>query len=345
MIRSTTQATERKMWVLLAGLALVASSLFSARVFDYQDGKPGNGHLIPRVPFEQWLKRDYCGPACLSMVLNYWDQERSYSQGRITDEIYDFQNRASYNSGMVLYPRTVGFASYSVQGSLSLLKEIVSQDIPVIVLTQSGKQSRIGHYRVVIGFDEGRDLIVFHDPYYKEGWKATSGRDFMKIWDMGRGPGQARWMMAIVPGEHPLPFPALLDDPMTAIDLATAYYRRSDFAKSRTYWEKACQPGRPDPRPLYSLAMVSLREGNPGDAQAYASKALGLAPGNAYAHDVLGLAYARQGRLLPALQSLSRALRLAPKETFIRKHYLAVRALYIQRARLEGIHNKENANE
>jgi len=49
--------------------------------------------------------------------------------------------------------------------------------------------------------------------------------------------------------------------------------------------------------------------------------------------------------MLPALQSLGQALQLAPKEKFIRAHYLQVRAIYIERARTEDIHNKEKSNE
>ena len=88
--------------------------------------------------------------------------------------------------------------------------------------------------------------------------------------------------------------------------------------------------------------MVSLRQGQLDEAEAYALEALSLDAKSAYAHDVLGLAYANQGKLLPAFQSLGQARRLAPKEEFIRAHYLQVRALYIERARLEYIQKKEN---
>jgi hypothetical protein len=43
--------------------------------------------------------------------------------------------------------------------------------------------------------------------------------------------------------------------------------------------------------------------------------------------------------------SLGQAVRLAPGEQFIRKRYLQVRDLYIERARLENIQKKENPNE
>jgi tetratricopeptide (TPR) repeat protein len=333
-----------RLWGVLAGLGLITPCLFSAQLFKYPKIKPEKGHLIQTVPFEKWLKRNYCGPACLAMVLNSWDETRSFSQAKIADEIYDSGSQATYNSELVLYPRTKGFESYSFQGSLRTLKELVEQDIPVIVLTKAVKQLAKGHYRVVIGFDDDKGQIIFHDPYFG-GRCAMTFKGFMKVWELGEGRNQSRWMMAVVPGQSPFPFPALQNDPLTSINLATAYYRRSDFVRSREQWEKVKESMREDPYPLYSLGMVSLREGKFEEAEAYALEALALDAKSAYAHDVLGLAYANQGRMAPALQSLGRALRLAPKEGFIRKHYLQVRALYIERARLEYIQKKEKSNE
>jgi tetratricopeptide (TPR) repeat protein len=334
----------RRIEGLLVVLGLMSPCLFSAQVFNYGKIKPEKGYLIQTVPFEKWLERNYCGPACLTMVLNYWDKARSFSQRKITDEIYDSANEATYNSELVLYPRTQGFESYSFQGSLQILKDVIGKGIPVIVLTKTIKQINKGHYRVVIGFDEDEDQIIFDDPYFGDR-KAMTSEDFMKVWELGKGRNQSRWMMAVVPGQSPFPFPALQNDPLTSINLATAYYRRSDFIKSREQWEKVKESLPEDPYPLYSLAMVSLREGKSEEAEAYALKALSVDAKSAYAHDVLGLAYANQGRFTPALQSLSQAVRLAPGEEFIRNHYLQVRGLYIEKARAEDIQKKEKSNE
>ena len=338
MIWPKVRASSR-IWGLLAGLGLVSPCLFSAQIFNYQKTMPDKGHLIQTVPFEKWLKMNYCGPACLAMVLNSWDETRSFSQGKIAAEIYDSGSQATYNSELVLYPRTKGFESYSFQGNLRILKELVGKDIPVIVLTKTIKQVAKGHYRVVIGFDDDRDQIIFHDPFFG-GRKAMTSKNFMKVWELGKGRNQSRWMMAVVPGQSPFPFPALQNDPLTFINLATAYYRRSDFRKSREEWQKVKEALNEDPYPLYSLGMVSLREGKFEEAEAQALEALSLDAESAYAHDVLGLAYANQDRMVQALQSLGRALRLAPKEEFIRKHYLQVRDLHIERARLENIQKK-----
>jgi len=325
-------------------MGLITPCLFSAQIFKYQKIKPENGYLIQTVPFEKWLKRNYCGPACLAMVLNYWDETRSFNQQKITDEIYDSESQATYNSEMVMYPRSKGFESYSFQGNLGILKDVVAKGIPVIVLTKTIKQIAKGHYRVVIGFDDDKDQIIFHDPFFG-GRHAMKSKNFMKVWELGKGRNQSRWMMAVVPVQSPFPFPALQNDPLTSINLATAYYRRSDFMKSRELWEKVRESLSADPYPLYSLAMVSLREGKAGEAETYALQALSLDAKSAYAHDVLGLVYANQGKIDEALQSLDQAHRLAPGEKFIRMHYLQVRALKIERARLDNIKNKENQNE
>jgi tetratricopeptide (TPR) repeat protein len=299
--------------------------------------------LIQNVPFEKWLKRNYCGPACLAMVLNHWDKARSFSQREITDEIYDSESQATYNSEMVLYPRSKGFMSYSFQGDVRILKELVGQGIPVIVLTKALKQVPKGHYRVVIGFDDAKGQVIFHDPFLGSRHAMTAG-NFLHAWELGKGRNQSRWMLAVVPGQSPFPFPALQQDPLTAINLATAYYRRGNFTKSREQWEKARDSLGNDPTPLYSLGMISLREGKFPEAESYARQAIDLDAKSAYAHDVLGLAYAKQEKLELALQSLEQAQRLAPREPFIRKHYLQVRALRIERARPDHI-QKENKNE
>ncbi len=288
-----------------------------------------NGFPVQAVPFEKWLGKNCSGPACLAMVLNYWDARRSFSQRRILAEIHDSEKQEMDNSDMVLYPRTRGFASYSFRGDLDILKQVVGNGIPVIVLAVKEKESASWHYRVVIGYDEKNDQLIFHDPALG-GRLALASRDFLKVGKPGNSEGPFCWMMVVVPAQRPFPFPALQHDPLTSINLAGAYYRRSDFMRARAELEKAGESG---PFTLYCLAMASLKEGRAAEAEAYARQAISLDAGSAYAHDVLGLAYADQGRVDQALQSLSRALRLAPGEKSIEKHYQRVKALHGERAR------------
>ena len=95
----------RRIGGILAVLGVISPCLFSAQVAKYNKTKPEKGYLIQNVPAEKWLKRNYCGPACLAMVLNYWDETHSFSQQQITEDIFDSENQATTNSEMVLYPR------------------------------------------------------------------------------------------------------------------------------------------------------------------------------------------------------------------------------------------------
>jgi tetratricopeptide (TPR) repeat protein len=313
---------------------MITPGLLSAQVFKYMNAKPLKGILIPNVPFEKWLKGSGSGPACLAMVLNYWDKKGSFSQQKIMDEIHASENQATANSEMVLFPRRKGFANYSFQGDLRILREVIGQGIPVIALTRAGAGSSMGHYRVVIGFDEREDQVIFHDPDLGSR-QAMRSREFMRACESGQGRNRSRWMMAVAPSPDRFPFPALKNDLLTCENLASAFSRRSNFLEAREQREKARGS---EPYSQYSLAMASLMRGKAGEAEALALKAISMDGNNAYAHDVLGLAYARQGKTVLALQSLEKAQRLAPDETFIRLHYLQqVRALDSERVRLDQI--------
>ena len=81
-------------------------------------------------------------------------------------------------------PRTEGFESYSFQEDLRVLKDVVVKDIPVIILAKTIKKLAKGQSRVVIGFNDDRDDIIFHDPFFVKRHAMTSG-DFMKAWELG----------------------------------------------------------------------------------------------------------------------------------------------------------------
>ncbi len=330
-----------------AGAVLLVTILFSSclaplGVYKYGKSAPEKGHLIQDVPFEKWLARNYCGPACLTMVLNYWGGH--FTQQQVAADIYDSERQGTYSSELVFYPRTLGFMTYSFRGDLQILRDLVGQNIPVIALTKPILQLDKGHYRVVIGFDEAKREVIFHDPYFGDRY-AMAAESFLKLWELGKGLNEYRWAMAVVPAGRDFPFPRLANHPLTAVNLATAYYRRSDYVNSREQWLLAAEQLPGDPYPLYSLGMVSLKMDNAGDAESYALAALKMDPKSAYALDVLGLAYAEQDRIPEALGSLGQAVRLAPDEKFIRDHYQQVRAIHDQIAGRENKLKKERSSE
>ncbi len=342
--RLSDNGTHRRIIARPAAVALLiaasATALSAAQVFKYGRPAPAKGAFVAGVPSESWIERNYCGPACLAMVLNFWERGRRFDQKTIATEIYDAEAQASYNSEMVLYPRARGFQAWSFQGDLGTLRSLLLAGIPAVVLTRPVKQIGKGHYRVVVGIDDERRQVVFHDPFFGP-LRAMRFKDFLKVWELGPDRNRCRWTMAVVPEGAPFPFAALRDDPTTLVNLATAHYRRSEWARSREYWERARAALPRDPAPLFSLAMLSLREDKVDEAEARAREALALDAGSAYALDVMGLVLARRGKVPQALETLARASRLAPGEGFIRRHYLQVRGAYIDRARTGPDSSKE----
>jgi len=168
----------------LAGLALITPCLFSAPAFKDPKIKPEKGYLIRIVPYEKWLAMNNGGPACLAMVPNDGDETRSFSQRKIAVEIYDPESRANYSYERVLYSLPKGFESYAFQEDLRVVKDVVAKDIPVIILAKTIKKLAKGQSRMVIGFNDDRDDIIFHDPFFGKRHAMTSG-DFMKAWELG----------------------------------------------------------------------------------------------------------------------------------------------------------------
>jgi tetratricopeptide (TPR) repeat protein len=318
-----------KSFLAVLTLLLVMSPLLSAeQISKYKKTKPEKGHLIEKVPFQKWKKKNYCGPAAMAMVLSYWKNEKQ-SQKEIAQGMYSFFKEIAYNSEMVLYPRKVDMMSYSFNGDIQILKEIIKKDIPLIVLHKPVKQINKGHYRVVIGFDEKSKQIIFHDPLLGENFAAEYDI-FNDLWHWEDEVNKRNWTLVVVPNDIDFYSLNIEYKYLTYINLATSYYRRSEYEKSLSLWESAQQEKPSDPYPVYSTAMTHIRLDNKQKALEYAKKAVSLDEKNAFALDVLGLTYYKMNKLKESMEILSQAMKIAPEAEFIRKHYLVVRNNYIE---------------
>lgn len=150
---------------------------------------------------ERW---NYCGPANLSMALNYWgwtgnrdDIAREIKPG-INDPDLDFiqQGRLDKN---VMPSEMIGFVAdhteYNIVarygGNLELLKKLIANGYPVMVEKgyyvedYTGNIAWMGHYLFTTGYDEGQEEFVVQDAYlipgkdmrsdyptYLEGWRS-----------------------------------------------------------------------------------------------------------------------------------------------------------------------------
>jgi len=122
--------------------------------------------FIENVPIYRQPYMD-CGPTSLRMVLNYYGKNLSgeeISKAR--------KGRGTLVSDMEGYPTTIGFQVYSYYDTKKEeMKYLLAQGYPLIALgvrppnwSKSERYSGEGHYVVVVGYDDLRNIFNVHDP-------------------------------------------------------------------------------------------------------------------------------------------------------------------------------------
>ena len=147
-------------------------------------------YLIENVPLYQQIQAVGCGAASLQMVLNYWgpfvnqkavyDAARTSSGTSLPDVARGGQfSSLSFSAGIRFpaadgwgYPgRPLGYAGFYYAATtpwLGQLEAVVAQGYPVIVLTDWLPGISGPHYRVIVGYDDTRGVIILNDPWSRE---------------------------------------------------------------------------------------------------------------------------------------------------------------------------------
>jgi len=193
--------------ILLLIIALL-SSLAGANVcfitvsgwngfFDVDTHKPlflfdASEHSV-NLPFHYQDNQYYCGPAALQIVFDFYGE--NISQLEIADVARTVPNvtyddelrRASHFSNtstsmgtevqgnITGYARrTFGYAAFEKAGlTIDDLKDLISQDYPVILLMRWIPGETYGHFRVAVGYNQTH--IFLHDPWNNIEWGGDYG--------------------------------------------------------------------------------------------------------------------------------------------------------------------------
>lgn len=141
---------------------------------------------IPEVPFVE-QKDDFCGPASLAMVMNFYGV--NVSQEEIAKEIYSPELKGTLSMELVLYPIKKGFEAEMYNGNLDDLKQKVRAMFPLIVSVKEREDTDRTHYMVVWGYDDISKQIIAHSgrkervvmgyDAFIEIWKSA---DFLTVW-------------------------------------------------------------------------------------------------------------------------------------------------------------------
>lgn len=125
-------------------------------------------------------KPNYCGPASLAMIFNYWGM--SIEQDEIAGEIYSPELGGTISIELVLYAIKKGFEAEMYKGAIENLKNKISNGFPLLVSHRQDENKETVHYLVVWGFDDDEKMIYAHS-----GIKENSAMDyktFLKRWGL-----------------------------------------------------------------------------------------------------------------------------------------------------------------
>ena len=150
---------------------------------------------------------NFCGPANLTMALNYWGWTGTkYDVGAVikpgaNDPTLDPDQRTNTDINVMPY-EMVDFvndttpynALYRYGGDLDLLKRLIAAGFPVItekginqVLPPEGTLQWAGHFAFTTGFDDIQQVFIWQDSYLTEAEpigknKRTSYSDYTRYW-------------------------------------------------------------------------------------------------------------------------------------------------------------------
>lgn len=134
---------------------------------------------------------DQCGPSALASVLGYWGKPEL--PGKLREEIYRANLKGSLTVDLLLAAESRGLSAEMADGGLVRVKKELEEGHPVIAFVNVGLRAYpIGHYLVVTGYDDGRQVLFAHSGMKRD--QKISYAKFDGQWEKTK-----RWTLLIVP--------------------------------------------------------------------------------------------------------------------------------------------------
>lgn len=140
------------------------------------------------VYVDQHGRWNYCGPANLTMALNFWgwngnrdDVARVVKPG-VQDPGLDFIQQGKWDKNVMPY-EMVDFVTYQTEfnalerhgGDLDVVKRLIAGGYPVLIekgyyeADYTGKVAWLGHYLFTTGYDDANSTFIVQDAYLQPG--------------------------------------------------------------------------------------------------------------------------------------------------------------------------------
>jgi len=128
-----------------------------------------------------------CGPATLSMALGW--HGLSVSQKELGDRMRPYQvasgdndDKTIFTEEFVAWAKEYGYEAIArPNGDIDTFKRFTANGIPVVVKTFLEANDDIGHFRIVKGYDEARQVVIQDDSYDGPN-RSIPYYDFLTLW-------------------------------------------------------------------------------------------------------------------------------------------------------------------
>ena len=291
-----------------------------------------------------WQTWNNCGPATLAMNLSYFGSRAT--QADIAAALRPFKDDKNVNPDeMAAYARGQGLAAQvRVNGSPEILRQLVSAGVPVLIETwyEPKPNDGMGHYRLLIGFDDAAQEWIAYDSYDSRGLKkgqAYAGirlpydevgrlwpvfnRTYLLIYDEARAAAveqivgddlddAAMWARALIAAEAAVE--QAPEDPFAWFNLGTDLVALGRFAEAAHAYDRSRQLGLPWRMLWYQFGpfRAYYETGRHDEIVALADATLRTAKHVEELFFWRGLAQKAKGDQLAARASWARALELNP---------------------------------
>ena len=117
-----------------------------------------------------WDQQDWnnCGPTNVTMALTFygWTRDQDYAASIIRPERED-KNVSPHELVSFVNDYTDLEALWRIGGDMDILRELIANEIPVIVEAGSMPEGYewIGHYQTIAGYDDAQQIIYLHDTF------------------------------------------------------------------------------------------------------------------------------------------------------------------------------------
>jgi len=154
--------------------------------------------LIKNVP-HVLQKPDFCGEACAEMYLRKLgssiDQDEVFDRsgtapvhgrGCYTAELRRALERVGFKPGATWYRVNTAASAVGMESQWKALHADLCRRIPSIVcMHYSDRPGTTEHFRLVLGYDAGKDEVLYHEPAEKRaGYRRMKRSLFLKLWPL-----------------------------------------------------------------------------------------------------------------------------------------------------------------